>query len=181
MIERLNETVQGRLPGELRLKNITTMEEANKYLEEFFIPQLNEKFGLPVENCKSVFEASPSQEKINTILAILTPRKLDNGSSIKFKKQYYQLYDENNQLSCFINGTEALVIEAFDKELYASINEKIYYLKIKKVHKEVSPNFDEEISKPDEKQKYIPPMSHPWKAASFKKQMEKAHTKKVYA
>ena len=32
-----------------------------------------------------------------------------------------------------------------------------------------------------EKKKYIPPMSHPWKLASFKKQIEKAHTSRVYA
>ena len=181
MIERLNETVQGRLPGELRLKNITTINEANEYLEKVFIPKFNEKFGLPLKGCKSVFETSPSEEELNTILAVLTPRKLDNGSSIKFKNQYYQVYDKNDKLTCFISGTEALVIEAFDKELYATVDEKIYYLKVKKSHKEVSSNFDVEVEETKEKQKYIPPMIHPWKSASFKMQMEKAHNKKVYA
>ena len=33
---------------------------------------------------KSVFEESPSEEKINYTLAILTPRKIDNGNSIKY-------------------------------------------------------------------------------------------------
>ena len=33
----------------------------------------------------------------------------------------------------------------------------------------------------EEKKKYIPPMSHPWKLASFKQQMKKAHTERVYA
>ena len=32
-----------------------------------------------------------------------------------------------------------------------------------------------------EVKKYVPPMSHPWKLASFKKQMQKAHTNHVYA
>ena len=32
-----------------------------------------------------------------------------------------------------------------------------------------------------EKKKYIPPMSHLWKLASFKKQIQKAHTNHVYA
>ena len=36
-----------------------------------------------------------------------------------------------------------------------------------------------DISK--EKRIYIPPMSHPWKAASFKNQLKKAHTNHVYA
>lgn len=33
----------------------------------------------------------------------------------------------------------------------------------------------------EEEKKYIPPMSHPWKQASFKQQMKKAHTERVYA
>ena len=39
--------------------------------------------------------------------------------------------------------------------------------------------FTKEIEK--EKKKYIPPMCHPWKLASFKQQIKKAHTQKVYA
>lgn len=180
MIERLNETVQGRLPGELRFKNIETIEEANKYLEEVFIPEFNDKFGLSLDNCKSVFESSPSEEMINTTLAVLSTRKVDNGSTIKFKNQYYKIYDKNNKLVCFASRTEGLVIEAFNKELFITIDEKIYSLRIVNSHKEISPNFDEEVEITQERKKYIPPMSHPWKAASFKRQMERAHKEKVY-
>ena len=38
LIERTNGTFQGRLVQELRLNNITTIEEANKYLIEVFVP-----------------------------------------------------------------------------------------------------------------------------------------------
>ena len=40
--------------------------------------------------------------------------------------------------------------------------------------------FDESIEV-KKKKKYIPPMSHPWKLASFKRQIQKAHTDHVYA
>ena len=39
-------------------------------------------------------------EKINYTLAVLTPRKIDNGNSIKFQNKYYQPY-LNNELKCF--------------------------------------------------------------------------------
>ena len=39
LIERTNGTFQGRLVQELRLENITTIEEANKYLTEVFVPE----------------------------------------------------------------------------------------------------------------------------------------------
>ena len=181
MIERLNGTVQGRLPGELMLHGITTIEEANDYLINIFIPKFNEKFSLSTSNIKSVFEEAPEEEKINTTLAILTPRKFDNGSSIKFKNEYYQAYDKTGKITCFMNHTEGLVIEAFNKELYVTVDDHIYELRKKEEHKKLSTNFDTEEEQVKERKKYIPPMSHPWKAKSFQRQMEKAHTKHVYA
>lgn len=181
MIERLNGTVQGRLPGELMLNNILTIEEANKCLINTFIPEFNEKFSLSTTNIKSVFENAPSKDVINTTLAILSPRKFDNGSSIKFKNEYYQAYDETGKLACFINHTEGLVIESFNKEVYVTVDNHIYELRKKEIHKKISTELDVEEEKPKERKKYIPPMSHPFKAASFKRQMEKAHTKHVYA
>ena len=181
MIERLNETVQGRLPGELLLNGIDNIDDANYYLLNVFVPAFNEKFGLPIDNVNSVFEESPSKEEINTILAIRSIRVFDNGSSVKFKNKYYQAYDKDNQLACFTNHTEGLVIEAFNKDLYITVDDHIYELKEKKLHKELSTNFDTEKPETKERKKYIPPMSHPWKAASYKKQMEKAHTNHIYA
>lgn len=46
LIERTNGTFQGRLIQELRLENITTIEEANKYLTEVFVPEFNKEFAL---------------------------------------------------------------------------------------------------------------------------------------
>ena len=44
LIERDNGTFQGRLVQKLRLNNITTIDEANKYLIEVFVPKFNSKF-----------------------------------------------------------------------------------------------------------------------------------------
>ena len=146
LIERTNGTFQGRLVQELRFNNITTIEEANKYLDEVFVPNFNKEFALDYKKFPTVFEASPSDEKINYTLAILTPRKIDNGNSIKYQNKYYQPYLDNK-----LNRNER-----FSKEF----NEK---------------------DAVKERKKYIPPMTHPWKLASFKKQLQKAHTNHVYA
>lgn len=180
LIERDNQTFQDRLISELRLNNITTIEEANKYLIKKFIPKFNKKFALDYKKFESVYEASPSAEKINYTLAILTPRKIDNGNSIKFKNEYYQPY-ETGELKCFKPKTECLVIQAFNGELLVTIGEKIYELKKLEKHEKYSKEFDIKPDIKEEKKKYIPPMSHPWKLASFKQQMKKAHTERVYA
>ena len=110
-------------------------------------------------------------EEINYTLAVLTPRKIDNGNSIKFQNKYYQPY-LNNDLKCFAPKTECLIIKAYDGSLMVSIDEQILELKELLRNERFSKNF-EDIPEAKEKEKYIPPMSHPFKAASFKKYQEK--------
>ena len=179
LIERTNGTFQGRLVQELRLYNITTIDEANKYLTEVFVPSFNEEFALDYKKFPTVFETSPSKEIINYTLAVLTPRKIDNGNAIKFNKEYYQPYLDN-ELKCFLPKTECLVIKAFNGDLLVTIDEKVYELKKLQRNMSVSKEFDDVVVV-KEKKKYIPPMSHPWKLSSFKKQIEKAHTNHAYA
>ena len=179
LIERTNGTFQGRLVQELRFNNITTIEEANKYLDEVFVPNFNKEFALDYKKFPTVFEASPSDEKINYTLAILTPRKIDNGNSIKYQNKYYQPYLDN-KLKCFMPKTECLVIKAFNGELLITIDEQILELKELKRNERFSKEFNEK-DEVKERTKYIPPMTHPWKLASFKKQLQKAHTNHVYA
>lgn len=180
-IERANGTFQGRLVQELRIEGINNIDDANDYLINKFIPNFNKRFALNYNKYPSAFEVSPNANKINYTLAILTTRKIDNGNSIKFKNKYYQPYDPSNNLVCFLPHTQCLVIEAFDGSLLVSIDDKVYQLKELKTHKEVSLNLNEVIDKNiKQKRVYIPPMSHPWKLASFKRQVQKAHTNHVY-
>ena len=179
LVERTNGTFQGRLVNELKLHGITTIEEANKYLIDVFVPYFNQRFALDYKKFKSVFETSPSDEKINYTLAILTPRKIDNGNSIKYYGKYYQPYLDN-QIKCFSPKTECLVIKAFNGDLLVTIDEQVLELKELSRNERFSKEFDE-VVEIKEKKKHIPPMSHTWKLASFKKQIEKSHYKHQYA
>lgn len=179
LVERTNGTFQGRLVNELKLNGITTIEEANKYLLEVFVPDFNQRFAMDYKKFESVFEASPSEEKINYTLAVLSPRKIDNGNSIKYYGKYYQPY-LNNELKCFLPKTECLVIKSYNGDLLVSIDEQILELRQLARNEKFSKEFNEEAEVKEVK-KYVPPMSHPWKLASFKKQMQKAHTNHVYA
>lgn len=179
LVERTNGTFQGRLVNELKLHGITTIEEANKYLIDVFVPYFNQRFALDYKKFKSVFETSPSDEKINYTLAILTPRKIDNGNSIKYYGKYYQPYLDN-QIKCFSPKTECLVIKAFNGDLLVTIDEQVLELKELSRNERFSKEFDE-VVEIKEKKNHIPPMSHPWKLASFKKQIEKSHYKHQYA
>ena len=181
LIERDNGTFQGRLVNELKLHNITTIEEANEYLTNVFVPDFNKRFALNYKKFESVYEASPSQEKINYTLAILTPRKIDNGNALKYKNNYYQPY-ENNKLKCFRPHTECLVIKAFNDDLFVTIDEKIYEMRKLESHKKYSKDFD--FEQPMEEEKIVqslPDMSNQWKISSFKLQISKSHNEHIYS
>ena len=151
LIERTNGTFQGRLVQELRLNNITTIDKANDYLINVFVPYFNQKFALDYKTFDSVFEKSPSKEQINYTLAILTPRKIDNGNSIKYQNKYYQPY-LGNELKCFSPKTQVLVIKAYNGDLLVSIDEQILELKELNRNEKFSKDFDE-VVKVQEKKK----------------------------
>lgn len=169
-IERAFQTLQQRLPQELRLAGITTIEEANLFLVEY-IKKFNKQFALCINHNKSVFEKQLDEKKINLILAVLTKRVIDKGHSIKFNNKYYRLVNRMNTPIYFNHGTTCVVIKSFDNQLYATVNDTVFALEEIPEVQAISENFDE-IVETKAKKVYIPPMTHPWKQQLFDKFVE---------
>lgn len=180
LIERTNGTFQGRLVQELRLNNITTIEEANDYLINVFVPYFNSKFALDYKKFESVFESSPSEEKINYTLSVLTPRKIDNGNSIKYMGSYYQPY-LNDEIKCFMPKTECLVIKAFNGDLLVTIDNKVYNLKKLSRNEKYSKQLDVIEEKIEKKKSFNPKTNLNWNVGEFKYQIKRAHREHQYA
>ena len=99
---------------------------------------------------------------------------------LKYHNEYYLPITGNGYPVHYRKGTAAMVIQAFDGELYSCINEQVCCLERLPGHKLVSKAFDLAELPKKPKRKYIPPMSHPWKQASFEKYRKKqAHRKDV--
>ena len=168
-VERLNATLQSRLPVELRLAGITTISSANEFLNSY-IKEFNERFALPLNSIKSVFDTQPSDEKTNLTLAVLDERTVDCGHAIQFQNQHYRMLDVNGFQVHYRKGTKAMVIKAFDGSLFCCVNDKdIYALQAIPSHEEKSKDLDADYRKPEPRKQYIPPMSHPWRRSSHKK------------
>lgn len=168
-VERLNQTLQSRLPVELRLAGITAIDDANEFLNSY-IKEFNEKFPLPIHGIKSVFEMQPSNEKINLILAILNERTVDCGHSIQFNRRHYRMLDKNGKQVHYRKGTKVMTIKAFDGNLFCCVNDKdVYALGQIPEHEEKSKELDADYQKPKEQKKYIPSMDHPWRRSAFTK------------
>lgn len=165
-VERLFQTLQSRLPAELRLAGIITLSEANVFLNSY-IKEYNAKFTLEGNLTKSVFEKQPTLEEINLYLSILTERKIDNGHCLKFKNTYFKTLDKNGHQVHFYKGTKAMVIEAFDGNKYCCIDENIYVLEAIPSHEKLSKNFDLVTVKAKTVKRNIPTMHHPWRRQEF--------------
>lgn len=172
-VERLNQTLQSRLPIEMRLAGIATLEQANKFLNSY-IKEFNKKFALPTHSIKSVFETQPSDEKINLTLAILCERTVDTGHCLKHDKKYYRMMDKNGLQTHYLKGTKTMLIQAYDGKKYCCVNDKdIYELEEIPKHEAKSQNLDNDYQKPKPIKRYIPPMNHPWRKMTFGKFVKK--------
>lgn len=92
-VERLFKTLQDRLVKELRLKNISTIEAANKFLKEKFIPGFNKKYSVPPQNNLDLHRKLSTKETLflPEILCRLETRILMNDFTVSFKNQWYQI------------------------------------------------------------------------------------------
>lgn len=171
-VERLNQTLQSRLPVDLRRAGITSIEQANKFLTKYVL-DYNSKFALHLDNTKNVYEKQPEQQIINNTLAIIDKRVIDSGHSIKYKNNYYLPINNLNQVQYFSSKTKCLVIKAFDGTLYANIGDTLFLLKKIETHEKISKEFDTTTKEKKVSKKYIPPISHPWKQQSFNRYLAK--------
>lgn len=180
-VERMFQTLQSRLPIELRLAGATTLEQANIFLNSY-IKEYNAKFALPINYTKSVFEKRPNNEKINLTLAILSSRKVDNGHCIRFKNKYFKLLNPDGYPVYYHKGTSGMVIKAFNEDLFFCVGEKVHALEEIPSHEYKSRNFDFTETEDKPKKRHIPPMSHPWKKESFERFLKKqAHRNQLSA
>lgn len=175
-IERLNQTLQSRLPIELRLAGVTDINKANEFLHSY-IKEFNEKFALPLYGIKSVFEMQPSKEKINLTLAVLTERTVDCGHAIQFEKKFYKMIDHKGVQIHYRKGTKVMLIKALDRSMFACVNDKdIYALEEIPTHEHKSKDLDADYKPPKPKKTYIPAMNHPWRKSAFNKFATHSHT-----
>ena len=166
-IERLIQTMQSRLPVELRLEGVTTIEQANDFLPEF-ITHYNARFALPSNSISSVFETQPTKRKIDMTLALISERTVDNGHSIRYDNRYYRTLNRQGRIDYLHPQTKGLVVRTFSGKLFFSVDTHVFALEEIPEHERTSRNLDFKPPKDKPRKKYIPPANHPWRLAAFK-------------
>lgn len=88
--ERAFRTHQGRLPQELAAAKITTMEAANAYLRQVYMPHFNGQFATPAAQTESAFVAVDGLD-IDDILSEQYERTVGNDNCVTFGKLSLQI------------------------------------------------------------------------------------------
>ena len=98
-IERKFGTFQDRLCSELRLYNVSTLEEANCYLKEEFIPQHNRRFSRPPKEAGSAYRPLPKELKLTEIFCLKEERTVAGDNTISYKGKTFQILPNEYRIS----------------------------------------------------------------------------------
>ena len=163
-VERENGTFKNRLIAELRRKGITDIDEANRYLNEIFIPKMNKNFSYEINPKTSKMKPNNySLEELNLIISEKYTRIIDNASSIKYNNKYYvPVNAETGEVTCFMKKTECSFIITYNAEYWCKIEDN-YYMMLEIQDRNTTMKKEADNNKPSEKKKYIPPENHPWR------------------
>ena len=163
-VERENGTFKNRLIAEFRHENIVDIDEANRYLNEIFIPKMNKRFSYEIDPKKSKMRPNNySEQELNLIISEKYTRIIDNASSIKYGNKYYIPVDPNTgEVTCFMKKTECSFIITYNAEYWCKIEDNYYQLMELK-NRDTTMKKEIDNHNPTERKKYIPPKEHPWR------------------
>ena len=97
--ERLNRTFQDRLVNELRVAGIATLEAANRYLAETFVPQHNATFACAPRDPASAFVPLGAVD-LDTILCHEEERVVARDNTVCLERQVLQIAAQPGRRSC---------------------------------------------------------------------------------
>lgn len=136
-IERLWRTFQDRLYKELKKKNINTLEKANLYIKDVFLPKYNARFASDIDYNKNVFIKVDEKFDYNKELAVWSEHSIYHNCYLKYNKTYYLIIKDNEK--SFINTKQKVKVYTFvDGTDHIYFNNEWYDLKpIKQIDLEV--------------------------------------------
>jgi transposase len=112
--ERNFGTWQGRLPQELRLRGITTVEEANRFLRQEYIAEFNRRFAVAAAQPGSAFLPLAGQD-LERIFALQHERVVHGDNTVEFAHRVLQI--EKSPWRNTLAGCSVVVYEHLDGTL----------------------------------------------------------------
>lgn len=172
-VERLFGTLQDRLVKELRLQGINAISEANRFLEEVYIPKFCQQFSVLPAKRGDLHRplAGLDRARSDTIFSIHGSRQVLNDFTVRFKNLWFQLHETQPTLVC--RKDRVRIEERLDGSIHMSLREKYlsYEVLPERPKKAVSETVIALAKIPSQ---WKPPQDHPWRKSFQKSKLKVA-------
>jgi len=112
--ERNFGTWQGRLPQELRLAGIHTVEQANRFLRQQYVAEFNRRFAMPAAQRGSAFLHCP-RRNLDRVFAIQQERVVNRDNTVQVENRLLQI--DKIPWRATLAGCHVIVYEHLDGTL----------------------------------------------------------------
>jgi transposase len=154
-IERAFATLQDRLVKELRLASVSTLAEANRFLEGY-LPRFNAQFEREPREPEDLHRPLPKRINFEEIFCLKTVRTILDGYIIRWKGWRFAIEEPRRRML----ARPATVIWHFDGRMI--IRHEGRDLGFREIAERPKRNQAAPVVRP-KPPKYTPPSTHPWK------------------
>ena len=171
-VERANQTLQDRLPKEMRLRSISTMTDGNAYLSEF-ITDFNRRFAVAPRQPEDAHRPLLPKDNLARILTVQETRVLSKNLTVQYHNAIYQIQTSRptyalRKATVIVceDRHGAITIEYKGKALTYTVYRQAPHQAEVVSSKQIAMRLDglAGSKKSAKKRKpYIPPPDHPWR------------------
>jgi len=111
-VERKNRTFQDRLPKELRLAGIRTIEDANRFLDQTFLPVLNKRDAVAARDKRDAHRRVRHGVKLAEVLCFEESRSVGQDWCVRYQSRWFQIDPTHERLD--LAGKKLTVRELLD-------------------------------------------------------------------
>ncbi len=169
-IERLFGTLQDRLVKEMRLAGVRSVEEANRFLPEVFVPFWEQRFAVLPRQARDAHRRLAREHRLEQILSVREPRQVAQDYTLSWHGQRWAI--PRAEVRAGLRGARVEVERRLDGSLWARFRGS--YLSLQACPptppRAASPSGLRPpglAAKPKTKTPYIPPPHHPWRTFLF--------------
>jgi transposase len=162
-VERVNQTLQGRLPKELRLRGISSWEAGNAFLPEY-MADFNRRFAVQPRSTQDAHRPLTPQDDLARLFRWQETRVLSKNLTLQFNKIVYQIQTErpsyamrNAAVTVCLDDQENITILYKDK----SLNYTVFHQQVKQSEVVQSKQIDQVLL--NQSKAHKPAADHPWK------------------
>lgn len=127
-VERNNQTQQDRLVKELRLAGVSTIDEANDFLDSVYWDAYNDKFAVSPESPKDAHRGLLQEHDLNKILSHKKQGTLSKNLEVQCDNVIYQITLQNPSWN--LRRAKVTIIKTIDGQVYIEHNGKNLSFKI---------------------------------------------------